>query len=75
MNVWHSFNLGKKSSFSSFLYRCVTVDPSEMTNIQKPGEIAEKAASDSLSSEQNGYVESAHLTGLCRFSVKSLTVS
>jgi len=46
-----------------------------MTNIQKPGEITEKAASDSLSTEENGYVESGHLTGLCRFSVKSLTVS
>jgi len=46
-----------------------------MENIQEPGEIAEKAASVSSSSEENGHIGSDHHTGLCRFSVENLTVS
>lgn len=43
-----------------------------MRNIQKPGKVAEKAASVSLSSD-DVYVESHH-TGLCRFSVENFSL-
>jgi len=44
-----------------------------MRQVQKPEEIAENAASVPLRSEENAHVESHH-KGLCRFSVKNLTV-